>query len=285
MKNINIKTYSDVSRWTLTGIMFIACCTIASVIVMVMTGVLQFVPFNEKTTVALLAAFMGGIGLCALLLVLNIASNVSLIATVNLQTNGESLIRNQQHSSFRKWIIFTVLISILGISVTIAGTIYSKQKFKNIFLAQSQTIINENTDLFKKIAQQIPNTEDENHKIKYSAWKNISSALKIIESQKPNIPSANIIWSKKVLGKTVYDYAGSYSANWGSNDSDALYKCNSVTTCAWITDFFEGKEVTPLFESAFMKDTYEYYYPIEIGDQKIILLLERHQTYGKVGSY
>ncbi len=278
---MNLKTKSDLSQWSLNGLTFITCFGVAAITILVFSSILQFVPFNENTATALLAAFFGGIGLAALLLILNIAANLSLIASVKAQETALPAMKEGK-SQFGKWVGFTLTLAGIGCAVTIGGTIASKAKFSGIVREQTASIVKEQAALLDQIG-----TYMEGGKV--SDYKEITRILSFLQKQKNNLPSATVIFADDFKGKTAYyeisNYYGYSSDEKRDPFKENYFTCETSSSCKWMDDFFTGKAVETLYESGFTGNEFRVYYPVASGKQKYILQFQRRQNYGKIGSY
>lgn len=274
---INLKTNADIARWTLNGLLLIVSFLVAAIVVLVVSTGLQFVPFREDTAMALLAAFMGGIGLSVILLVLNIAANLSMIAAVKLEQHQHTAPYLAMHSKIGRWFAFAGILVTLGLAVTIGGTVYSKYKFRDIFTAQSHNLIVENEALLKNIGKKLGH-------IGTAERRDVANAAKVLESKEKNITEVQVIWAQEVMGQKSYSIQGDYFYSSEGNDHPDWFKCETPELCTWFQSFFSGKDVRPYFEFAFMGDEYNAYMPVISDGARYVLWLSKKQSYGKIGS-
>ncbi len=78
----------EIAQLTLFLLTVVAALFILGILVLVMCAGLRINPFREKTTSFLLAVFSGLIGLAVILVLLNVATNISLIADAKIAQLG-----------------------------------------------------------------------------------------------------------------------------------------------------------------------------------------------------
>lgn len=272
--SMNLRTNADIARWTLNGLMLIVSFLVAAIAVLIVSSALQFVPFKENTAAALLAIFMGGIGISAVLLVLNIAANLSLIAGVKLEEHRMANPYSGHTSQMKRWIVLCSGLVAIGLVVTIGGTVYSKYRFQTLFLQQSQAIQQDNQTVFANIARRIGNGRDANRQ-------DLATAMKVLESQQKNINNVAVIWASTIMEKRVLQKQDDY---FYKDRGEEFYVCDSPELCEWMNGFFEGKDQKTFRSSAFIDGAYDVYIPVVEGGKRFVLLLSSRQNYGKLGS-
>jgi hypothetical protein len=272
--SINNKTNADIACWTLNGLMLVVSFLVAAIAVMIVSASLQFVPFKENTAAALLAVFMGGIGVSVVLLVLNIAANLSLIAGLKLEEHRIAHPYSGQTSRMKQWVIFAGVLIALGLALTLGGTVYSKWRFQKIFAEQAQAIQQDNQSVFAGIVRKIGNGYNPNRQ-------DLATAMKVLESQQNSINSVSVIWSSTVMEKRIFEMQDNY---FYKDRSQNFYTCDGPELCLWLNEFFDGKDKKPYRNFAFINDVYAIYVPVVQDGKRFVLLLTRRQDYGKIGS-
>ncbi len=272
--SINFRTNADIARWTLSGLMLVVSFLVAAIAVLIVSSALQFVPFKENTAAALLAIFMGGIGISVVLLVLNIAANLSLIAGVKLEEHRAANPYSGHISQMKRWVVFCSGLVVAGLIITIGGTVYSKYRYQKLFTEQAQAIEKDNQAVFANIARRIGNGRDVNRQ-------DLATAMKVLESQQKSINSVTVIWSSMIMEKRVLQKQDDY---FYKDRSEDFFVCDSAELCAWTNDFFEGKDHKAIRDFSFIDGIYNVYLPVVEGGKRFILLLNSRQNYGKIGS-
>src|SRR2546429_2387520 len=81
---MELETKAQIARATLSLLVVVASLFFLGVLVLVLCAGLEINPFRETTTSFLIAAFAGLAGVAAVLVLLNVATNVSLIADAKI---------------------------------------------------------------------------------------------------------------------------------------------------------------------------------------------------------
>ncbi len=81
---MEVDTKSQIAKITLSLLVVVVSLFFLGVLVLVLCAGLQINPFKETTTSFLVAAFAGLVGVAAVLVLLNVATNVSLIADAKI---------------------------------------------------------------------------------------------------------------------------------------------------------------------------------------------------------
>ncbi len=81
---MELDTKAQIARATLSILILVVSLFFLGVLVLVLCAGLEINPFRETTTSFLIAAFIGLIGVAAVLFLLNVATNISLIADARI---------------------------------------------------------------------------------------------------------------------------------------------------------------------------------------------------------
>ena len=81
---MQLETKAQIAKATLSLLTIVASLFLLGVLVFVLCAGLNINPFRETTTSFLIAAFVGLIGVAAVLVLLNVATNLSLIADAKI---------------------------------------------------------------------------------------------------------------------------------------------------------------------------------------------------------
>src|SRR5437762_5965585 len=114
-------TKVQIARTTLSLLTLVASLFLLGVLVLVLCVGLQINPFKETTTSFLIAAFVGLIGVAAVLVLLNVATNVSLIADARI---AEMKIEPRR-GVLRRWSAAFLVVAVVLVGLIFGGTYLS----------------------------------------------------------------------------------------------------------------------------------------------------------------
>jgi len=272
---MKLETKAQIAGATLSLLTFVASLFLLGVLVIVLCVGLQINPFRETTTAFLSTAFAGLIGVAAVLVLLNVATNVSLIADAKIS----ELKIEPRRGLLKRWAVAFVFVAAVIVGIIFVGTYFSKQRYLAVVHSQAGEILRQNGTLLDEISRLLASG-------KPSDYKRVSEIGNFLESQRAELPQLTIIYSGKFEGKLAF-----YGINrFISYDSEKMaysptyFTCTQNLDCEYLTRFFPGEKVDVLQKSAFRDDQFFIYIPIEGKESRFVLLFDRRNSYGKIGS-
>jgi hypothetical protein len=204
---------------------------------------------------------------------LNISLNIGIIADSKVNNvKGEM---NNKSSFYRKFIAVVVLILIVISGFLFLGDLLTRQNEKNKLIAECKEIIsrydNSITDISKALTDK-------------SLIGEIPDILKFLSEQKQEFPGIILITNDFYMEQLTFMKITPYM-----NESDlkkelfgfSFYSCDD-NDCNYLKEVFETDKSEYYFLSE--NNDYKLYYPITKGKRKNILLFNKFDRYGKIGS-
>lgn len=126
---MNLQTHSEIARATLSILTVVVVVFLIGLVVLVLCTGLQINPFKETTTSFLIALFVGLIGVAAVLVLLNVATNLSLIAEARIA----ELRVEPRPAVLKKWSAAFAIIAVTVAAVIFGGTTFPNNDFCQLF--------------------------------------------------------------------------------------------------------------------------------------------------------
>jgi len=272
---MQLETKTQIARGTLSLLTFVASLFLLGVLVLVLCVGLQINPFRETTTSFLGAAFAGLIGVAAVLVLLNVATNVSLIADAKVAELGIQ----PRPRLLRKWALGFLIVAAVLVAVVFAGTYYSKVKYTAVVREQADEVLKENGSLLQETSQLLASGKSDD-------YKRVSEIRNFLEDQRTQLPQLTIIYSGTFEGKlAMYGISGyiPYDRE-QSGYIPPYFSCTKGVDCDYLAKFFSGQKVDVLEKYTIRDDQFFIYIPFEGKESRFVLLFERRNSYGKIGS-
>jgi hypothetical protein len=272
---MQIGAKAQIARATLTALVAVAILFFLGVVVFVLCAGLQINPFKETTTSFLLASFAGLIGVAAVLVLLNVAANVSMIADAQIaELNVEP-----RRPFLRRWIVGFFAVAVLLTGLVFTGTYLSKERYLAVVRGQAEDVLNENKDMLEEIDRLLASGKVED-------YKRITEINKYLKNQRSGLPDLTIIYPGKFENKLVFYQVGSY---FPGNIEKAIYdpsyfQCTKNLDCEFLKRFFSGENVEALEKYTVRDDRFYIYIPHAGKESRFVLLFDRRNSYGKLGS-
>jgi hypothetical protein len=272
---MKLQTKIQLSKVTFSLLALVASIFLLGVLVFVLCVGLQINPFEQATSAFLLTAFVGLIGVIAVLVLFNVATNINLIAEAKIaKLNVESGSR-----VFTRYGIIFAVTALLLVGMIFVGTYLSKEKYVAIVRAQANEVLQENDDLLEKIGALLTSG-------KVADFKKLYDIREFLERQRSGLPQLAIIYASDFEGKPAL-YA--IRRSFGGNVEKDIYvpnyfECTKGLDCDYLKRFFSGEDVGILQQSTFRDDNCYIYIPHVGKDARFILLFRRENSYGKIGS-
>ncbi|HXX02126.1 MAG TPA: hypothetical protein VEJ00_12995 [Candidatus Acidoferrales bacterium] len=243
-------------------------------LVLVLCAGLDINPFRETTTSLLVASFLGLIGLAAIVLILNVATNLSLIADARI----EELKIQASGGVSRKWFVAFFAVALALVGLVFGGTYLSKEKYLRDVRSQADDVLTSNQNLLDEISHRLVSGQLED-------YRRIWEIRNFLESQRSGLPSLNVIYSGRFEGKLAFyrvnDY---YPVDSQKTYTPTYFACTKNLDCEYLTNFFSGANVGVLQKYTLREDQFYIYIPFVGKEARFVLLFQRQNSYGKIGS-
>ena len=272
---MKLETKVQVAKTSLSVLIYIVVLFLLGVVVLVVCAGLQINPFRETTTSFLLALFTGLIGVAAILVLLNVATNISLIADARIA----QLQVEPRPGILKKWVVMFVCAAAALVGLVFIGTYLSKERYLQVVGQQVNEVVKDNRPSFEEIGHLLVAGKPED-------FKRIGEIHNYLVTRKPDLSQLTIIYSGKIGDKLVfYREAGDYYYNPESRkDPRTYYTCTPKIDCDYLNKFFAGASVDILRKYTMRNDRFYFYVPVSTSDSRFVLLFERWNSYGKIGS-
>jgi hypothetical protein len=272
---LQLATKAQIARATLSLLTVVASLFFLGVLVLVLCAGLQINPFRETTTSFLLAAFAGLTGIAAVLVLLNVATNMSLIADAKII----ELKLEPQPGALRKWLVAFVVTAAALAGLVFGGTYLSKERYLGIVRTQADEVLNNNKSLLEEISRRLASGKHED-------YQRINEIRNFLQNQRSGLPQLTVIYSGKFADKMTF-----YSVNqyYPYNQENRIYvptyfTCTEKLDCDYLTRFFSGEKASTLQKYTVRDDQFYIYIPFVGSDTRFVLLFDRRNSYGKIGS-
>lgn len=269
---MKLQTKAQLSKVTLSLLSSVAFAFLLGIIVLVLCVGLRINPFKETTTGFLLASFLGLIGVAAILFLLNVATNISLIA----DTKVAELKIESNTPVTKKWAVVFLASCVTLTGLIFAGTYISKEKFIGVVHAQADEVLKENETLLEQISFLLNSGT-------CNDYKKIGDIRSFLRHQRHDLPDLTLISSGQFEDKTVFHAINSSPYNCDTY-KPPYFECTKDIDCAYLKGFFSGSNVAVLQKYSLSGDDFRIYIPYVGKSGRFILLFERRNSYGKMGS-
>ena len=190
---MELGTKTQISKATLTLLTGVVFLFLLGLIVATLCAGLQINPFKEATTSFLIAAFTGLIGVATILVLLNVATNVSLIADAKI---AELRVQPKQ-GLMNKWLLAFIIPAFILVALVFAGSYLSKEKYLTVVHTQAEEVVHKNSDVLEEVSRLLASG-------KASDYKRISDIQSFLENQRSGLPELTLIYSGKFAGKLAF---------------------------------------------------------------------------------
>lgn len=272
---MKLETKVQIARTSLSLLVLVAVLFLLGLVVLVVCAGLQINPFRETTTAFLLAMFTGLIGVAAILVLLNVATNISLIADARIA----ELQAEPRPGVLKKWFGMFVCTAALLVGFVFLGTYLSKERYLQVVGRQARELVNDNRPSFEEIGHLLASGKPED-------FKRINELHNYLSTRRADLSQLTIIYSGRMGDKTVlYRTLGDYYYDPSSrNNPRVFYSCATNIDCDYLNKFFSGQNAETLRKYTMRDDRFYIYMPIITNDSRFVLLFERWNSYGKIGS-
>jgi hypothetical protein len=271
---VKLETKVQIARTSLSLLLLVAVIFLLGVVVLVVCAGLQINPFRETTTSFLLAMFMGLIGVAAILVLLNVATNISLIADARIA----ELQVEPRPGILKKWVVMFACTAAVLVGFVFLGTYLSKERYLQVVGQQVNEVVKDNRPSFDEIGRLLISGKPED-------FKRIGEIYTYLATRRPDLSQLTIIYSGKLGDKVVFfkTLPYYYDPN-AQNNLRTFYTCVPKIDCDYLNKFFSGGDAEVLRKYTLRDDRFYFYVPVTTRDSRFVLLFERWNSYGKIGS-
>jgi len=273
---MHLETKTQIAKATLSLLILVAALFLLGGIVLVLCVGLEINPFRETTTSFLGTAFVGLIGVALVLVLVNVATNVSLIADAKIA----ELKVEPRTSVLRKWVVAFLVTAIALVGLVFGGTYLSKERYLAVVHGQAEEVLKENNSLLEEISRLLASG-------KFEDYKRVSEIRSFLENQRSGLPNLTIIYPGTFEGKLTFYEIGTYPSYYDETRkvyTPAYFDCTGNRDCDYLKRFFSGQKVEVLRKYTIREDQFYIYIPVEGKESRFVLLFERRNSYGKIGS-
>ena len=190
---MQLGTKAQIAKTTLSLLTLMTSLFLLGVLVLVLCVGLQIDPFRETTTSFLGALFAGLIGVAAILVLLNVATNISLIADAKIA----ELKIDPHRGVLRKWTVTFFVVAAALVCLIFVGTYLSKERYLGVVRAQADEVLKANNGLLEETSRLLASGKPED-------YKRIIEIRKFLQSQRSDLPELTVIYSGKFAGKLAF---------------------------------------------------------------------------------
>ena len=272
---MELDTKAQIAKVTLNLLTVVVSLFLLGVLVLVLCQGLQINPFKETTTSFLIAAFVGLIGVAAVLVLLNVATNLSLIADAKIA----ELRLEPRRDLLRKWFVAFFAVAIILVGLVFGGTYLSKERYLGVVHAQADEVLKQNQGLLDEVSRLLASGKPED-------YKRIFDIRSFLENQRSGLPQLTLIYSGKFADKPAfYSVNGYFAGDLEKRTYTPVYfACTRNLDCDYLTRFFSGEKVDNLQKYTVRDDQFYIYIPYIGNEARFVLLFDRRNSYGKLGS-
>ncbi|MGA2965686.1 MAG: hypothetical protein ABSD64_05690 [Terriglobales bacterium] len=271
---MQLETKAQIAKTTLALLTLVTALFLLGILVLVLCVGLQINPFRETTTSFLIAVFAGLTGVAAVLVLLNVATNVSLIADAKIS----ELKIDPHRSGLRKWGVTFFAIAMALVGLIFLGTYLSKERYLAVVREQADAVLKANRSLLEETSRLLASGKPED-------YKRIVEIRKFLQNQRSDLPELTVIYSGKFADKLAFYQIEDFG--WDQQNhvyAPTYFKCTKNLDCDYLTRFFSIENVDILQKYTIRDDQFYIYIPFTGTDARFVLLFARQTSYGKIGS-
>jgi hypothetical protein len=272
---MELETKAQIAQASLTLLLVVVSLFFLGVLVLVLCVGLEINPFRETTTSFLIAAFTGLAGVAAVLVLLNVATNMSLIADAKI---AELRIESRR-GVLRKWLLAFGLAAAVIVALVFGGTYLSKERFLGVVHTQAHEVLKANKNLLDEISRLLASGKVED-------YRRIAEIRTFLQNQRSGLPQLTVIYSGKFADKLAFYRVNEYFPEYQEARPyvPAYFTCTQNLDCEYLTRFFSGERVDVLQKYTLRDDQFYIYMPFIGTEARFVLLFDRRNSYGKLGS-
>ncbi len=274
---MNIQTKAQIAKLTLALLTLVATLFLLALVVIVVCAGFQINPFKQETTTFLWFAFVGLIGLATMLVLLNVATNISLIADAKIAE-----LKLESNPRLIKKYVIGLCLAVMGIVAFIfVGTSLSQQNELNNVRAKADEVLKENDKSITDIAAALASGQSDD-------YTRISQICRFLQERRRGLPRVSVIYSGKFEDKpALFQIQSGHRSIVNPEKYDPEYfSCTQDFDCDYLNSFFAGKNVAVMQKfSKEDQNAFCIYIPIVRKDTRFILTFDRRNYYPNYGSF
>jgi hypothetical protein len=173
-----------------------------------------------------------------------------------------------------------VTVAIAAIVLIFGGTYLSKERYLAVVHRQADEVLQTNNNLVDEISRLLASGKPED-------FKRIIEIRNYLQSQRSGLPSLTIIYSGRFADKLALYRVGDYvseTKETGITYSPSYYTCTQNVDCDYLSRFFASGQAQILQKYTMRDDQFYIYIPYTGKERKFVMLFERRNQYGKLGS-
>ena len=184
-----------------------------------------------------------------------------------------------RHGVLRKWLIAFVLTAAALAGMVFGGTYLSKERYLGIVRTQADEVLNTNKSLLEEISQRLASGKVED-------YRRINEIRSFLQSQRSGLPQLAVIYLGKFADKLTFYQVNQY---YPYDRESKLYvptyfTCTEKLDCDYLARFFSGEKASTLQKYTVRDDQFYIYIPFTGSGARFVLLFDRRNSYGKLGS-
>ncbi len=271
---MQLETKAQIAKTTLSLLTLVTSLFLLGVLVLVLCVGLQIDPFRETTASFLGALFTGLIGVAAILVLLNVATNISLIADAKI-----SELKIEPHRGvLRKWTVSFFVVATALVCLIFVGTYLSKERYLRVVRAQADEVLKANNSLLEETSRLLASGKPQD-------YKRINEIQNFLRHQRSDLPQLTMIYSGKFADKLAFYKLE--DSDWDEQKgvyTPTYFECTQNLDCDYLTRFFSGEKADIQQKYTFRSDQFYIYIPFTGKDARFVLLFSSQNSYGKIGS-
>ncbi|HKD81775.1 MAG TPA: hypothetical protein VKH81_18930 [Candidatus Angelobacter sp.] len=272
---MHLETKAQISRWSLTLLIAVIGLVCLGALAVILCAGLDINPFRETTTSFLVASFVGLIGIVAALFLLNVATDISMIAEASIA----GLKIGPSTDVPKKWALGFGAAALALVIIILAGTYFSRIRYLDVVQEQANEVLKENDNLLAEISQRLAAGQT-------ADFKRIVEIRNFLTHQRSGLPNMTIIYSSKFSDKLALYEVGGYS--WSGVDMNnyqpTYFECTRNLDCDYLKQFFSGGKVDVLKKFTIRGSQFNIYVPYTGKETRFVLMFDSRNSYGKLGS-
>jgi hypothetical protein len=271
---MQLGTKAQIAKTTLSLLTLVTSLFLLGVLVLVLCVGLQIDPFRETTASFLTAVFVGLIGVAAVLVLLNVATNISLIADAKIS----ELKIEPKRGALKKWTVTFLVVATALVCLIFAGTYLSKERYLGVVRSQADGVLKSNNSLLEETSRLLASGKPDD-------YKRIIEVRNFLWHQRSDLPELTMIYSGKFADKlALYKVEDSGWDEQKGVYTPTYFECAQNLDCDYLTRFFSGEKVDVLQKYTIRNDQFYIYIPFTGKNARFVLLFSRQNSYGKIGS-
>ena len=172
-------------------------------------------------------------------------------------------------------------VQVLGIEVALVfvGTYLSKERFLGVVHTQAEEVLGANKDLLEEISRLLASGKGED-------YKRIAEIRTFLQNQRSGLPQLTVIYSGKFTDKAAFYRVNEYFPEYQETRAyvPTYFTCTQNLDCDYLRRFFSGEKVETLQKYTLRNDQFYIYTPVVGNEARFVLLFDRRNSYGKLGS-